>query len=401
MMKTQAMLTAGILMAFAAGAVADESGSPIHLFNRFRVGYDDNVYQVEEKNGKEKTDSLRLMEEVEVALKLDLEQTYLGLRYRPNLIWYSDREDDDIDVRHDVQATLTQEFTPNLQLSLSDAFHSSQLPELQDGDYIVREKDDNINNDLRAVLSYTLRPETRLDLAGRYYFLKYLDNKPLEISDNYWSAVGGLTLRQILGPQTTAMVDFRYQTLQYDKAPDSYNRDADTIFGGLGLEQALGKQLSATVRAGVQHRMYDNDAFDDKTCPYVDGSLTLAPTESGLTRLILSAGWALAESDVTAYLVQQRIRAALTLAHKLTERLELTLTGSYTLSQYDADDAMAEGLGDNDENAYAATARLSYLVGTRNWIELGYQFTALDSDIKSRESYDRNRVDLGWRIQLF
>lgn len=396
-MKTKAMLTAGIMMALVAGASAEDSGRPIQLFNRLRVGWDDNVYQT----AKDETDSVRILEEIEVALKFDLEQTYLGLRYRPTLIWYSDRDDDDTDFLHDLTATFTQELTPSLQLSVSDTLHSSQLPELQDGDYIVRECDDNLYNDLRAVLSYTFRPETRLDLAGRYYILKYLDNDALEKTDNYWSAIGGVTLRQILGAQTTAMADFRYQTLQYDKAPDSYDRDVDTIFGGLGIEQGLGKQLSASIRAGVQHRMYDNDAFDDKTCPYVDGSLTLAPTESGLTRLILSAGWAMAESDVTAYLAQERIRTALTFAHKLTQRLDFSLTGSYTLSRYDADDAMVEGLGDNDENSYAATARLSYLIGTRNWVELGYQFTKLDSDIKSRTEYDRNRVDLGWRIQLF
>ena len=388
------------MLARAAGALA-ENGHPVKIFNRFRVGYDDNVYQVEEKNGREKTDSLRLMEDIELAIKFDWEQTYLGLSYRPTLVWYSDRDNDDTDVLHDLKATLIQEFTPTLKLTLSDGFHSAQLPELQDGDYVVRENDDNIYNDLRAVLTYTFRPETYLDLAGRYYFLKYNDNDELEHTDNYWSAVGGLTLHQVLAAQTTAMVDFRYQTLQYDKAPKGYDRDVDTIFAGLGLEQGLGKNLSATVRAGVQHRMYDAENKDDKTRPYVDGSLTLTPTEAGTTRLILSAGWAMAASDVTGYLQQQRVRTALTFAHNFTQRLELSLTGSYTLSQYDEDDAMVEGLGDNDENAWAGTARLSYLIGTRNWVEVGYQYTKLDSDIKSRQSYDRNRVDLGWKIQLF
>lgn len=400
MMKARTMLVAGIVMAMSAGAFAEDA-HPVKLFNRFRVGYDDNIYQVEEKNGREKTDSVRLMEEIEVALKFDMEQTYLGLRYRPTVIWFSDRDDDDTDVVHDLQAKLEHEFSPSLRLTLADGFHSSQLPELQDGDYIVRENDDNIYNDFRAVLTYTFRPETYVDLAGRYYFLKYMDNDDLERSDNYWSAVGGVTLHQVLAAQTTAMADFRYQTLQYDKAPKSYDRDVDTIFGGLGIEQGLGKQMSATVRAGVQHRMYDAEDRDDKTRPYVDGSLTVSPTESGLTRFILSAGWAITASDVTGYLDQERIRTALTFVHNLTQRMELSLTGSYTLSQYDADDAMVDGLGDNDENAYAATARLSYLVGTRNWIEVGYQYTKLDSDIKSRESYDRNRVDLGWKIQLF
>jgi hypothetical protein len=36
-----------------------------------------------------------------------------------------------------------------------------------------------------------------------------------------------------------------------------------------------------------------------------------------------------------------------------------------------------------------------------NWLEAGWQYVMLDSDMPNRESYQRNRIDIGWKIQLF
>jgi hypothetical protein len=44
-----------------------------------------------------------------------------------------------------------------LSLSLSDTLRASQLPELQDEGYIVRENDDNYYNSALATLAYNIR----------------------------------------------------------------------------------------------------------------------------------------------------------------------------------------------------------------------------------------------------
>jgi len=46
-------------------------------------------------------------------------------------------------------------------------------------------------------------------------------------------------------------------------------------------------------------------------------------------------------------------------------------------------------------------ARATYRVNRINWIEAGYQYVMFDSDVSGRESYERNRIDVGWKIQLF
>ena len=401
MKQIRLFIVAACLLALASPAFAE---SPIHLNNRLRLGYDDNVYQAGEATASDgstvthdATDSFRIIEELEALVNLNLQRTYLGLRYRPSFIWYSDREDDDTDFLHDVDLNFVQKITPALALSISDTLRASQLPELQDENYVVRAKDDNYYNSALATLSYNVRPETRLDLSGRYILLRYTEDA--NENDNYYSAVGGLTLRQQLASRTTLMGDLRYQTVVYDEADEFHNRDANSMFAGLGAEQTFNPKLLGSLRAGVEQRMYDNDAADDNTQPYGELSMTFLPTPA--TRITGAASYSIYESDVASYLSQNRTYLSLSFAHDFTTKLNFYLSGAYSLNQYEADYALETGAVDADENSFLVSARLAYRVNRVNWLEVGYQFIKLDSDLVNRESYDRNRFDIGWKIQLF
>ena len=401
MKQIRLFIVAASLLALASPAFAE---SPIHLNNRLRLGYDDNVYQAGEATAgdgstvtHEETDSFRIIEELEALVNLNLPRTYLGLRYRPSFIWYSDRDDDDTDFLHDVDLNFVQKITPALALSISDTLRASQLPELQDENYVVRAKDDNYYNSALATLSYNVRPETRLDLSGRYILLRYTEDA--NENDNYYSAVGGLTLRQQLASRTTLMGDLRYQTVVYDEADADHNRDANSVFGGLGAEQTFNPKLLGSLRAGVEQRMYDNEAVDDNTQPYGELSMTFLPTPA--TRITGAASYSIYESDVASYLSQNRTYLSLSFAHDFTTKLNFYLSGAYSLNQYEADYALETGAVDADENSFLVSARLAYRINRINWLEVGYQFIKLDSDLVNRESYDRNRFDIGWKIQLF
>ena len=409
MKRIQILAAAVLLLAMAAPVWAASASSPIHVNNRLRVGWDDNVYQVDSSSasGLDKQDSFRIIEEIEVLLSLNFERTYLGLRYRPSLVWYSDREDEDTDFLHDLDLNFTHAFSPVLSLSLANTLRASQLPELQDENYVVRQDDDNIYNAAIATLSYTLRPETRLDLSGRYILLEYTEddyqdaagNRVSHDNDNYYSVVGGLTLHQQLASLTSLMADVRYKTVTYDEASADSNRDATSLFGGLGLEQTFSPQLLGSLRAGVESRSYDDDAFDDNTQPYGELSLTFMPSPA--TRITGAASYSIYESDVARYMSQNRTYFSLSLAHDFTAKLSFYLSGAYSLSQYEADYALDGGLEDADEKSLLVSARAAYRVNRINWIEAGWQFVKLDSDVANRVSYDRNRFDVGWKIQLF
>jgi opacity protein-like surface antigen len=395
-------ILAATMMAGAMAATAAMAGqTAFHLYNRLSVGYDDNIYL----RAENEDDSFRLMEQLDVQLNMVLEKTYLSLRYRPTLTWVEGREDDEVDLLHDLTVNLIQDITPRLKLDLSDTLRAGDLPELADENgYIVRQDNDYYYNSALGSLIFQLTPETRVDLSGRYMLLSY-DESSVHEFDDYDSWVAGLTLRQLLASRTTVMIDGRYQQVAYDKNPVGFSRDADTIYGGLGLEHTFARELIGTLRGGVQHRMYDDDkAYDDQTEPYVELSLTLMPTTA--TRFTLTGSYSIQESDISNYLSQERLYCSISMAHQFTTRVGLFLSGSYARGDYDGD---YEGPGDPlnpvakedvTEDSYAFTARLSYLVAERNWLELNYQFLKLDSDSAARASYSDNRVDLAWKIQI-
>ncbi|MGD9781554.1 MAG: outer membrane beta-barrel protein [Kiritimatiellia bacterium] len=388
-------IVAGLLLALAVPAMAASASSPLHMNNRLRLGYDDNVYQ--EDSDHDPDSSTRIVEEIEVLANLNMERTYLGLRYRPSLLWYQDREPDDTDVLHDLDLNFIHTFSPVLSLSLNDTLRAGQLPELQDDGYIVRQEDDNVYNSAIGTLSYNLRPETRIDVSGRHIMLAY--NEDENDNNNYYSVVGGLTLRQQLASRTTVMADGRYQTLVYNDADDEHNRDAETLFAGLGLEQTFSPQLIGSLRAGVENRTYDDDYYDDNAQPYGELSMTFLPTPA--TRITGAASYSIYESDVAEYLSANRTYLSLSFAHDFTTKLSVYLSSGFAFNAYEADYALDEGLEDADETSYLVSARATYRVNRINWIEAGYQYVMFDSDVSGRESYERNRIDVGWKIQLF
>jgi len=401
MKQIRLFIVAGLLLALALPAIAASADSPFHLNNRLRLGYDDNVYQIDDDSatGRKPQSSMRIVEEIEVMVNMNLERTYLGLRYRPSLIWYADREPTSTDFLNDLDFNFTHNFSPSLSLSLNDTLRSGQLPELEDGDYIVREDDDNIYNSAMATLSYSIQPETRLDASARYIMLVYDSDSPAKANNDYYSVVGGLTLRQQLASLTTVMGDFRYQSLVYNEADAANNRDADSIFGGLGLEQTFSPQLIGNARAGFENRMYDDDAFDDNSQPYGELSMTYMPSPA--TRLTASTSYSIYEADVARYLSQNRTYFSLSAAWDITAKWSLYGSGAYTLNAYEAEYSLDSTLGDADEDSMLVSLRVSYRLNRINWLEAGWQYVKLDSEVQGRESYDRNRIDIGWKIQLF
>ena len=396
-MKKILLAILGMTVITTAAMAAEQN--PFHLYNRVRFGYEDNIYQVSSDIGK--TSSFRIIEEIEALLNLNYRHTYLAIRYRPSVTWYENRKGDDFDFLHDLVFDFNHKFNETVSLDLSDTLRAGQLPELHDGDYVVREDDDNYYNSALAALMIKMTPRTRLDLSGRFISLTYTSDSPAKDYSDYISPVAGLSLHQQLNSTAAGMIDLRYQALRYNKNPDGFDRDADMIFGGVGYEQTFSQYLIGSLRGGVEQRMYKEDDYDNNTRPYVEAALTFMFTEQ--FRSTLSASYSIYESDIDNYMSQDRLYTSLSIAWDITHQLSAYASAAYTRSAYDADYAkkdMETALEDGTENSFGASARLSYKLGRRNWLELNYQFLKLDSDIIGRQSYDDNRIDLAWRIQL-
>jgi len=378
---------AALLVASPLAALAAEGSSQnFEVNNRFRVGYDDNIY---ETDGDE-TDSFKFIEEIELLVNFNLEQSYVGLRYRPTYQYWTDREPDDDDLHHDFSIVLTHEFTPRLSLSAKDTFVISEQPQLIDRGAVVSEKDDYTYNVADGTIVYLLQPETRIDLGGRYTMLRY-DRDEVSDTDDYDIYAFGVTLRQQLSGLSAVLVEYRYEEVEYE-GPD---RGSVSDFAGVGVEHSFSPNLVATARAGYQMKEFEGD-IDDNSAPYGDLSVTLMPSPA--TRITAGAGYSLYESDVFPFASQDRTVMYLNLAHDLTARVSCYLTGTYQMSEYDQSEAINPVGSDGEEDISQLSAKVSYKVNRSNWLEAGWQYLNLSSDV--REEFTRNRLELGWRTSI-
>ena len=381
-----AFLVAGCCLAGAAWA-AEGTAQNFQVKNRFRVGWDSNVYESQD----DETDSYKITEELEFLVNLDLEQTFLGVRYRPTFEWWGDREPDDTDLHHEADIVFSHNFTPRLSLSAKETLRMAQYPELIDRGTVVREQDDYLYNLIDGVLGYKLSDPTRLELGGRYTLLRY-DDEAVAATDDYDIYAAGVTLRQQLQSQTALSAEGRVEQTEYDVS----DRGSDSYYAGLGLEQIFSPSLVGNLRAGMQQKEFSDEALDSETAPYGDLSLTFLPSPK--TRLNGGVGYSMFEADVYPYASQDRILGFLSLAHDLTARVQLFLAASYQHSIYDGDQAIEEVSTDGTEDVLQVSGRASYMLNRNNYLEA--QVSVMNFDSELREDFDRTRLELGWRTQL-
>lgn len=393
-MKWLTTAAAGVLtgaMLSQIGFAASETAQNFQIKNRFRVGWDDNVYEVE----KDKTDSFKIIEELELLLNMDMEQTFFGARYRPTFIFWGDRDPDDTDFHHEADIVFAHNFTPRLSLNAKNTLRIAELPELIDRGTVVREKDDYTYNLIDGVLGYRLSDPTRIEVGGRYTILRY-DEDAVAETDDYDIAAAGVTLRHQLQRETALSGDLRLEQTDYT---DTESRSSESIFVGGGLEQIFSPNLVGSVRGGIQNKSFDDDAIDDENAPFGDISLTYLPSPK--TRITGGVGYSMFEADVFPFASQDRLLSYISLSHDLTARIQLFLAGSYQNSQYDGDQTIDDPNTvptDGDEDVMQGSARLSYMLNRKNYLEASIQYLDFNSDL--RNDFDRTRVELGWRTQL-
>lgn len=393
-MYQRSIVAAGfVLGGMQAGFAAEGGDLPIQLNNRLRVEFDDNVRQAKDNADS----SVNIIEDAEFIFDLTGENTFLGLRYMPSFVWYSDREEDDTDLHHQVDASLRHAFSPDVELSLKEILRFSEQPELMENDVIVRENNDYLYNSVNAGLGFRLSPTASVDLEGRHEMVGYTEDNVADAND--WSKlVGGANLNYFLSQLTTLSGEARMIETSYE---DDI-RSSTTYQFGLGLNTELSKGVFAEIRAGGEQQEYDDVDLDDQTEPYVSGGLTLVPNDS--TKFNVGAGYALAQTPVSRFVSQGRTSLQAGMSYNLSARLTANASASFATGDFEADQLVSgsgeSGPNSGSEDVTRLSARLTYEVSKTNYLEAGWQYVDLSSDIRPESDYERNRIALGWKTIL-
>lgn len=385
--------------------MAFEGPRSYQIHNRLRLEYDDNIYET----GKDQTSSFKVIEEIEFLVNLNLENTFASIRYKPSFIWWDNRSEDSTDFHHAVDLILNQRFTPRLSLDIKNTFRYAEQPNVIERDTVVRERSDFIYNAIVGTMLYRVSPVGRVEVSGRYNLLRYDESRVADLED-YDMVVAGLTYRHSLVPETALMADLRFESIDYDKV----DRGSDAYQIGAGVEHMFSPNFLGNLRFGYMTKDYNDSTISDDRAPYLDGTITLVPSPD--TRISLGVGYSLLEADIFPYANQERFRFFGGVAYDVTSRLSVNFVGSYARSKYDASDIVPRGVierfevsedllaealeqvADGTENIIQFSARMTYRLNRSNWLEAGWQFNDLNSDL--REDFDRNRFSVGWKTRL-
>jgi len=362
----------------------------IDVVNRLVLEYDDNVNET----STDKQDSLKISDEIDFGLTFDLQPTFLTLRYRPAFVWWENREPDDTDFNQSFDAVLNHRFSPRLSAGLKHVYRLTEQPEEIDGGFVVRENNDYEYNVSDANVDFEAFNRTHLIGLFRYTDLNYDDEEVSQTAD-FDSTSAGLTLRHQLTEFASILADYRQEDISYDYT----DRGAVSDFIGLGYEQSIGASFIGVIRGGNQDRDFDAAGVENESQPYADGTLTYL--YSPRTRISVGGGFALIEADVYPFAAQDRTTIFTTVAHDLTARISLFAALSHQLSDYNAETRIEDREDvpeDGEETVLNGSVTAAYRINNQNSVDISWQYLDLSSDL--RDDFDRNRLSLGWRLDI-
>jgi hypothetical protein len=373
---------------------SQEKENPIEIFNRVGVEYDDNIRQASTGEAS----SLKISEDVEFVVNFDNDISLFSMRYNPSFTYWENRPEDDTDLHHQFDLVYDRELSPRAALSIKDVFRLAELPELiDDGNgVLVREDNDFIYNSISGGLNAKLAENLTGVLDVRHSLLAYDDADVASIND-YETVTVGADIGRQLQPRTGVEGQARFTSADYE---DNF-RNYDAVQFGAKFSHHISPRLQGTLRAGYETRSFDT-VSEDASSPYADGQLTCVVARD--TRVNGGLGLGLSQTPLSEFASSDRVSVYGGVTHDLNARLTVNLSAQAFNNEYSADEATGAFDPGSDqvgtEDVLRLSARVSYKLNPTNWLEAGWQYAELDSEVRSESNYERNRLHVGWKINL-
>ena len=375
----------------------------IRVQNSVRLGYDDNVYQ----NDNDKEGTAYITDIINISGKLTFSsRSDMLLYWQPEFRYRLDADPKFITYQ-DLYARFNHALSQRTFLQLSDRFRYQD----KDGQSDIHKTTQNQNyfeNDLMGSADYTINAVSHTTLGGGYEFRTWDDSDygGGTFNNDYtqWRADGSY-IRELRPNTTQGVLGLNYMDHTYDGDRGGFN--STTISGG--VDQNFSPNVIGNIRLGYSFSQIDGAQGDsDTSAPYLQAGLDVNPTAR--TSFTGTMGYSLSQSENSIYNAQDRFSLGLGVRHDLTGKISISSALSYIYSLYDGDYIRTgTGLGgvpvgvdieDAKENYITFNLRASYQINRSNFIDAGYQFSTRSSDSGNLTEYDRNVVDIGWRLRL-
>lgn len=384
-----------MLMAVSMVAVPAFSAKErvIKVQNTVRVGYDDNLYlQEDAQSSAFITDILNLTGKFHISGRTDA-----LLYWQPEIRYRFDGDPKTI-MYQDLYAKLDHALSQRTFLTISDRFRYQQK-DGQSGAGVSTTDQNFIENDLMGSLNVDAGELSMLTFGGGYLLRRWDDaNYGAGNQNNDYDRyqVDGSYLRQLNQNKTTGVLSANYVDLAYAGSRGGYQ--GMSLIGG--VDQTFNPNLTGFGRVGATMATVDNaTGSSDSSTPYFDFGLEYKPSER--TSINGSTGYTLNRSENSFYNAQDEFNVRIGVRHDLTAKINIATTLATIYSMYNSEYQIKGAGGDADDTWLRFNIRGSYQINRNNFIELGYGYSKRWISASSLLSeYDRNQIDLGWRLRL-
>ena len=354
-----------------------------------REGYDDNI----NSSPSIRKGSATTTVEPRLYLNIPLDQTYLGLRYTYRMVYYSNREDGDVDQAHIMDLILSHRFNPRLTLDINDSLRRGLEPSIVETSsgfpVLTRLNGDFWYNYLSGGLTFNASRRWLLSLTQGWETWNY-DESATSDRDGFSTTASAV---YTLDPVSTVGVSFRFGLTDFREAGvnNERNSTAETLY--LSYTRIFTPQLSFSAAGGIT--LVQFAANGGSLAPYASASLgyTYAPGSTAS----LSLGYSFSSSDNAGYRSSQSLSLAGQISHRLTQKCRLSLNLAYVHSHFSDLTTGYVGSSTMDDDAIQLGATASYAFTHWLYADLSYGFEQYWFGVGTG-SYNRNRIAAGLRL---
>jgi hypothetical protein len=377
-----------VVAASMAASTFAEQERVVRVQNFLRFGYDDNIYQDSDDEGSAV---------IRDSLNISANMTFSGrtdavLSYQPEVRYRFDADPKAISL-HDAYGKLNHAMSERVFLTLSDRLRY-QDRDAQEGD--VSKTDANyLDNSLLGSLAFTLSEVSSLNIGGGYGLRVWDDDAyGKDAGNNFDEYKANLSLfRELKKDTTKGMVGVDFTSTEYDGSRGSL--DVTTLM--TGADHEFNASATGFGRVGVSSSSVDTTAgSEDSTTPYLSAGMDYAATEQ--TSFNGNISYSAYRAQNSYYNSQDQMKLGFGVRHDVTAKISVVGTASYIMSEYDAD--FGTVAADADDEWLQFSLRGTYAIDRNNAVELGYEFTDRSTDVTGTSDFDRNRIELGWRLSL-
>lgn len=389
--------TGFMLVALASVSVATFGARErvVRFQNHVRAGYDDNVYQSDDDSSA-KTDSMFITDIVNLSAKINISSRTDALLYWQPEFRYRFDADPELVSYQDLYARLNHAVSQRAFVTLSDRFRYQD----KDGQSNLGATDNQnyFENELMGAVDYTLSSLSLVKVGAGYELRRWEEESygSGTAANDYDQITADASYIRELRPNTTqGILGANYVTHEYDGSRGGF----DSVAGYLGVDQNFSPNVTGNARVGYSFTDVDTGRDNtDSTSPYLQAGLDFNPTSR--TTLNGSVGYSVYRAENSIYNAQDRFNLALGARQDITAKISLAGSMAYTHSMYDSDYARIAGIPDAKDDYIVLSLRASYQVNRNNFLEAGYEYSVRMTDSDFLTEYDRNVLDIGWRLRL-